>query len=98
MAMKAGTCTYVTCVYMWLTTLHLARLHVHQGQVHVRDMYILLCISHLAVPLLRYSGPDITIPTNFVELGCCGSLLHHACYIGIHKGPRTPKFGESRAR
>ena len=66
MAMKAGTCTYVTCVYMWLTTLHLARLHVHQGQVHVRDMYILLCISHLAVPLLRYSGPDITIPTNFV--------------------------------
>ena len=64
--MKAGTCTYVTCVYMWLTTLHLAGLHVHQGQVHVRDMYILLCISHLAVPLLRYSGPDITIPTNFV--------------------------------
>ena len=69
MAMKAGTCTYVTCVYMWLTTLHLAGLHVHQRQVHVRDMYILLCISHLAVPLLRYSGPDITIPTNFVELG-----------------------------
>ena len=55
MAMKAGTCTYVTCVYMWLTTLHLAGLHVHQGQVHVRDMYILPCISvlcafHAGVP------------------------------------------------
>ena len=69
MAMKAGTCTYVTCVYMWLTTLHLAGLHVHQGQVHVRDMYILLCISIL---LCRcYSGPDITIPThtNFCGIG-----------------------------
>ena len=96
--MKAGTCTYVTCVYMWLTTLHLAGLHVHQGQVHVRDMYILLCISHLAVPLLRYSAPDITIPTNFVELGCCGLSLHHACCVSICKGSGSSKFGGSRAR
>ena len=62
MAMKAGTCTYVTCVYMWLTTLHLAGLHVHQGQVHVRDMYILLCISILLCRCLDTAAPTSPSP------------------------------------
>ena len=62
MAMKAGTCTYVTCVYMWLTTLHLARLHVHQGQVHVRDMYICFVSRILLCRCLDTAAPTSPSP------------------------------------
>ena len=80
MAMKAGTCTYVTCVYMWLATLHLAGLHVHQGQVHVRDMYILPIWERDGSPCWLKSGMgrfllpvwifhNIIIPLTFIHVG-----------------------------